>query len=156
MLIVPCCFVVCVLVLYNMWSYLLLISFADTVRDIVSWWNCWIQVLSALNPVDPLPNCDVWEQWNMFAKCFAWIILQYVPEGCGSWKYNHYIPVAKGEGKRSNFVFCLQDETILILNSCWLNQVLNIIKYCSPRQRRHIPVTGLKAWVWASCLNFSK
>ena len=27
------------------------------------------------------------------------IILQYVPEGSGSWKYNHYFPVAKGEGK---------------------------------------------------------
>ena len=35
----------------------------------------------------------------MFAKCFARIILQYVPEGSGSWKYNHYFPVAKGEGK---------------------------------------------------------
>ena len=37
----------------------------------------------------------------MFAKCFARIILQYVPEGSGSWKYNHYFPVAKGEGKTS-------------------------------------------------------
>ena len=35
----------------------------------------------------------------LFAKCFAKIILQYVPEGSGSWKYNHYFPVAKGEGK---------------------------------------------------------
>ena len=35
----------------------------------------------------------------MFAKCFARIILQYVPEGSGSWKYNHYFPVAEGEGK---------------------------------------------------------
>ena len=35
----------------------------------------------------------------MFAKCFARIILQYVPEGSGSWKYIHYFPVAKGEGK---------------------------------------------------------
>ena len=37
----------------------------------------------------------------MFAKCFAKIILQYVPEGSRSWKYNHYFPVAKGEGKTS-------------------------------------------------------
>ena len=35
----------------------------------------------------------------MFAKCFAKIILQFVPERSGSWKYNHYFPVAKGEGK---------------------------------------------------------
>ena len=35
----------------------------------------------------------------MFAKCFARFILQYVPEGSGSWKYNHYFPVAEGEGK---------------------------------------------------------
>ena len=35
----------------------------------------------------------------MFVKCFVKIILQYVPEGSGSWKYNHYFPVAKGEGK---------------------------------------------------------
>ena len=37
----------------------------------------------------------------MFAKkSFATIILQYVPEGSGSWKYNHYFPVAEGEGKK--------------------------------------------------------
>ena len=35
----------------------------------------------------------------MFAKCFARIIFQYVPEGSGSWKYNHYFPVAEGEEK---------------------------------------------------------
>jgi hypothetical protein len=35
----------------------------------------------------------------MFAKCFARIILQYAPEGSGSWKYNHYFPVVKGEGE---------------------------------------------------------
>ena len=27
------------------------------------------------------------------------IILQYVPEGFKSWKYNQYFPVPKGEGK---------------------------------------------------------
>ena len=35
----------------------------------------------------------------MFAKCFAIIILKYVPEGSGSWKYNHHFPVAEGKGK---------------------------------------------------------
>ena len=35
----------------------------------------------------------------MFAKFFVRIILQYVPEGSGSWKYNHYFPVAEGGGK---------------------------------------------------------
>ena len=47
----------CAFVLYQMCSYLLLISMADTVRDIVSRLGHWIQVLSALNPVDPLHNC---------------------------------------------------------------------------------------------------
>ena len=37
-------------------------SFADTVWDIVSWLVRWIQVFSALNPVDPLGNYDVLEQ----------------------------------------------------------------------------------------------
>ena len=59
MLLVPCCVVVCVLVLYRMLSYLLWISFANTALNIMSWWDSWIQVLSALNPVDPLYNCDV-------------------------------------------------------------------------------------------------
>ena len=35
----------------------------------------------------------------MFAKYFAKIILQDVPEGSGSWKYNLYFPVAKGARK---------------------------------------------------------
>ena len=35
----------------------------------------------------------------MFAKCFARIILQYVRDGSRSLNYNHYFPVAKGEGK---------------------------------------------------------
>ena len=43
----PCCVVVCVLVLYRMRSQLLLISLADTVRDIVSRWGRVIQVLAA-------------------------------------------------------------------------------------------------------------
>ena len=47
MLVVPCCVVVCVHVLYQMRSYLLLISFANTVRDIVSQWGRWVQVLAA-------------------------------------------------------------------------------------------------------------
>ena len=34
----------------------------------------------------------------MFDKCFARSILQYVPEGSGSWKYNRYFPAAKGKG----------------------------------------------------------
>ena len=39
-----------------MCSYLLLISMADDVRDIMSPLGHWIQLLSALNPVDPLHN----------------------------------------------------------------------------------------------------
>ena len=42
----------------------------------------------------------------MFAKCFARIILQYVQEGSGSWKYDHYFPVAKGEGKIYDEAVC--------------------------------------------------
>ena len=64
LLLVPCCVLVCVLVLHQMRSYLLLINFADTVRDIVSWLGRCIQVLVALNHVDPLKNCDVCEQNN--------------------------------------------------------------------------------------------
>ena len=40
----------------------------------------------------------------MFAKCFARVILQYVMESSGSWKYNHYFPVAKGERKTQNIL----------------------------------------------------
>ena len=40
----------------------------------------------------------------MFAKCVARIILQYVPEVSGSWKYNHYFPVAEGEGKMYDYI----------------------------------------------------
>ena len=47
----------------------------------------------------------------MFAKCFARIILQYVPEGSGSWKYNHYFPVAEGEGKTSHISPMINTET---------------------------------------------
>ena len=36
----------------------------------------------------------------MFAKYLARIILQYVPEGSGSWKYDHYFPVAECEEKQ--------------------------------------------------------
>ena len=36
----------------------------------------------------------------MFAKCFAKIILQYVPEGSRSWKYNNFFLVAEGKGKK--------------------------------------------------------
>ena len=56
MLLVPCCVVVCLLVVYQMISYLLLMSFVDTVQDIVSRWGPRIQVLAALIPVDPLHN----------------------------------------------------------------------------------------------------
>ena len=35
----------------------------------------------------------------MFAKRFAKNFLQYVREGSGSAKNNHYFPVAEGEGK---------------------------------------------------------
>ena len=38
-------------------SYLLLISMADTAREILSRLGHWVQVLAALNPVDPLHNC---------------------------------------------------------------------------------------------------
>ena len=54
-----------------MCSYLLLISMADAVRDIVSRLGRWIQVLSALNPMDPLHNCMFENKLclqNVFAK----------------------------------------------------------------------------------------
>jgi len=54
-----------------MCSYLLLISMADAVRDIMSQLDHWIQVLSALNPVDPLHNCMFENKLclqNVFAK----------------------------------------------------------------------------------------
>ena len=54
-----------------MCSYLLLIIMADAVRDIVSRLGRWIQVLSALNPVDPLYNCMFENKLclqNVFAK----------------------------------------------------------------------------------------
>ena len=58
---------------------------ADAVRDIMSWLGRWIQVLSALNPVDPLHNCmfenKLWLQ-NVFAKnyfaMFRKLEIQYV------------------------------------------------------------------------------
>ena len=28
------------------------------------------------------------------------VILKYVPEGTGSWKCNHFFPVAKGKGNK--------------------------------------------------------
>ena len=53
----------------------------------------------------------------MFAKCFARIILQYVLEGSGSWKYNHYFPVAKGEGKTKNtFTSNAMDQNYFVKN----------------------------------------
>ena len=54
-----------------MCSYLLLISMADAVRDIMSRLGHWIQLLSALNPVDPLHNCMFENKLclqNVFAK----------------------------------------------------------------------------------------
>ena len=54
-----------------MCSYLLLKSMADAVRDIMSQLDHWIQVLSALNPVDPLHNCMFENKLclqNVFAK----------------------------------------------------------------------------------------
>ena len=53
---------VCGFIMYQMKTYLLMISYANTVREIVSWLGRWIQVLAALNPVDPLHTCDVKEQ----------------------------------------------------------------------------------------------
>ena len=54
-----------------MCSYLLLISIADTVREILSRLGHWVQVLAALNPVDPLHNCMFENKLclqNVFAK----------------------------------------------------------------------------------------
>ena len=34
----------------------------------------------------------------------ARLILQYVPEGFVCWKYNHYFPIAKGEGEKNTFL----------------------------------------------------
>ena len=44
---------------YQMRPYLLVISFAETARDIMSRLGRCAQVLAALNPMDPLHNCDV-------------------------------------------------------------------------------------------------
>ena len=41
----------------------------------------------------------------MFAKFFVSIIMQYVSEGSGSWKYNHYFPVAEDKEKKLNLFF---------------------------------------------------
>ena len=57
----------------------------------------------------------------MFAKCFARIVLQYVPEGSGSWKYNHYFPVAKGEGK----------ITVLSLLANWPCPCTQLLLFCN-------------------------
>ena len=54
----------CAFVLYQMCSYLLLISMSNTVRDILSRLGRWIQVLSALNSVDAL------ESKVKHAQCF--------------------------------------------------------------------------------------
>ena len=48
----------------------------------------------------------------MFAKCFDRIIWQCVPEGSGSWEYNHYFPVAEGEGKELKNSNC--DKTLIV------------------------------------------
>ena len=99
MLLVPCCAVVCVLVLYQMRSYLLVISFADTVRDIMSRWGRWVQVLTALNPWIHF-IIVMFDNKKLCLKMFLLkIILQYNQEGSGSWKYNPYFPVAKAQGK---------------------------------------------------------
>ena len=39
----------------------------------------------------------------MLEKCFARIFLQYVLEGSGSWKYNHFFPIAKVKGKMYDY-----------------------------------------------------
>ena len=50
-------------------------KYVDTVRDILSRLGRWIQVLSALNPVDPLHNC-MFENKLCLQNVFAKIILQ--------------------------------------------------------------------------------
>ena len=60
MLLVPYCVVVDMCInLYQMISYLLLISYAKIVREVVSRLGCLIQVLAALNPVDQIHDCGV-------------------------------------------------------------------------------------------------
>ena len=57
---------------------------------------------------------------NYYAKMFSYNILQYVPEGSGSWKYNHYFPVAEGEGKTflvSPSIIAVKRENLMILVS---------------------------------------
>ena len=98
-----CC---CVLVLYQMRSYLLLISFADTDREIVSRWGRWIQVLERWIPwihyiIVMFENNKLCLQ-NVLLK----IILQYVPEGSGSWKYIMYYPVDEVARKIVNITNC--------------------------------------------------
>ena len=50
-------------------------KYVGTVRDILSRLGRWIQVLSALNPVDPLNNC-MFENKLCLQNVFAIIILQ--------------------------------------------------------------------------------
>ena len=59
MLLVPCCVVVCVPILYQTRSSLLLISYADNVQEIVSRLGHLIPVLAAMKPVNPFHNYDV-------------------------------------------------------------------------------------------------
>ena len=111
MLIVPCC-VVC------MRTYLFMISYADTVRENVSRFGCWIQVLAALNPMDPLHNCDVCEQSNMLAKFLRFkIFCRGVLGDPRSWKHNHKFPVAEDAGKILKSTFCQAYYTFLFIQA---------------------------------------
>ena len=63
----------------------------------------------------------------MFAKCFARIIFQYVPEGSGSWKYNHYFPVAKGKGKMWVIHCKLKQSVNLLMKDLLSLAVFNLV-----------------------------
>ena len=55
-------------------------------------WRIGVQVLSALNPVDPLHNC-MFENKLCLQNVFLLKLFCNVPEGSGSWTYNMYFPV---------------------------------------------------------------
>ena len=83
-------------------------KYVRTVRDILSRLGRWIQVLSALNPVDPLHNCMFENKLclqNVFVKLFC-----NVPEGSGSWKYNMYFPADEVARKMEYYIVNRGDE----------------------------------------------
>ena len=57
------------------------------------------------------------------------IILQFVPEGSGSWKYNHYVHVTEGEGKMGFYRIIFHENVFLtsILKTNYLKNIILIL-----------------------------